>query len=131
MQLNIFMVNFAFKRIEAVKGKQTFDKLIVDGKCLFDEFEETMMPLYRNEIVQLYACMNEVANLRSLPYSKFHCFDDNTPRGWEFKTKHLRVYCVEQPGGKIVVIGGMKSQQKKDIGIFRRYQKMLSVYLEK
>lgn len=114
-----------FIQIEAVKGKQRFDKLVIDGKCPFDEFEESMKSHYANEIVQLYALMNEVANLRSLPGTKFHAYDNKDPRGWEFKTKNLRLYCVEQPGGKIVVIGGQKSQQDKDTSTFRHYQSLL------
>ena len=125
MELNFFMPKFALKNIEAVKGKQRFDKLVVDGVCLFDQFEEEMKIQYSNEIATLYAYMNEVANLRTLPYEKFHPYDKNDPRGWEFKTKHLRVYCVEQRGGKIVVLGGQKSKQANDESNFHYYQKLL------
>ena len=106
------MPTFALKRIEAVVGKQQFDKLIVDGTCPFDEFEKTMIQ-YKSEIKTLYAYMNMVANLRSLPETKF-----------EFKTKHLRLYCIEQANGKIVVLGGMKSKQKNDESEFRRLKKL-------
>lgn len=85
------MTNFALEIIDAVKGSQVFEKLVVDGVCLFDEFEKDMSKQYSNEIVQLYTYMNDVANLRSLPYTKFHSYDNNDPRGWEFKTKHLRL----------------------------------------
>lgn len=34
------MPTFALQKIEAIKGKQEFDKLVVDGKCPFDEFEK-------------------------------------------------------------------------------------------
>jgi len=30
---------FALEKIDAVVGKQSFDKLVVDGVCLFDEYE--------------------------------------------------------------------------------------------
>lgn len=121
------MPKFALEliQIEAVKGKQRFDKLVINGKCPFDEFEKSMKVYYANEIVQLYALMNEVANLKSLPNTKFHAYDKNNPRGWEFKTKNLRLYCVEQSGGKIVVTGGQKSQQDKDTSKFRYYQSLL------
>ena len=33
---------FALRKIEAIKGKQEFDKLVVDGKCPFDEFENSV-----------------------------------------------------------------------------------------
>lgn len=127
------MSNFALEliQIEAVKGKQRFDKLVINGKCPFDEFEESMKVQYANEIVQLYALMNEVANLRSLPKTKFHAYDNNDPRGWEFKTKNLRLYCLEQPGGKIVVTGGQKSKQDKDTSTLRHYQNLLHEWNKK
>jgi hypothetical protein len=124
------MPTFALKRIEAVVGKQQFDKLIVDGTCPFDEFEKTMIQ-YKSEIKTLYAYMNMVANLRSLPETKFHLYNKkerqrnkNTVLEYEFKTKHLRLYCIEQANGKIVVLGGMKSKQKNDESEFRRLKKL-------
>lgn len=124
------MPTFALKRIEAVVGKQQFDKLIVDGTCPFDEFEKTMIQ-YKSEIKTLYAYMNMVANLRPLPETKFHLYNKkerqrnkNTVLEYEFKTRHLRLYCIEQPNGKIVVLGGMKSKQKNDESEFRRLKKL-------
>lgn len=111
----------------AVNGKQSFDKLVVDGTCLFDEFEAKWKKHFPDEIQRLYALMNDVANLKTLPYSSFHPYDNNDPRGFEFKTKHLRVYCVAQKGGKIVVMGGLKSKQaNNDTTLFKKYQKLLS-----
>ena len=42
MQLNNDMSTFALERIEAVVGRQRFDKLFVDGVCPFDEFENNI-----------------------------------------------------------------------------------------
>lgn len=114
---------FVLEQIDAIIGKQRFDKLIVeeDGfrKCPFDEFENEQKQFFPNEIVQLYAYMNQVANLKALPEEKFHPYDNGDPREYEFKTKHLRLYCIEQPGGKIVVYGGTKARQRLDTSRFR------------
>ena len=61
------MPTFALEKIKAVVGKQEFVKLIIDGKCPFDEFEANVDKRYRPEIASLYSYMNDVSNLRSLP----------------------------------------------------------------
>lgn len=65
--------------------------------------------------------MNEVANIRTLPDTKFK---DVTPekekvKEYEFKEGNLRVYAIKKFGGKIIVIGGYKNRQKKDFRTFR------------
>jgi hypothetical protein len=64
---------FATQIIEAVKGKQVFEKLLVDNVCLLDEFEKEIQdnPQYSSELKTLYAYMNFVANGSSLPLTKF------------------------------------------------------------
>ncbi len=116
------MSTFALKNIDAVVGKQTFDKLIVDGVSLLDEFEDNVEDIYKSEIPGLYASMNQIANLKSLPQTKFHPYSDGTDgcREFEFKSKHLRIYAIEKPGGKIVVLGGTKANQDKDQSKFRK-----------
>lgn len=120
------MCTFALRRIEAVKGRQRFDKLIVDGVCHLDRFEEDLEECYRSELYGLYATMNEVANLRSVPHTKFHFYDDakGLYREFEFKTKHLRVYGTTVPGGKVIITGGTKVKQKSDQSKFRRLKNL-------
>lgn len=77
------MSTFATRNIEAVVGKQVFQKLVVDGRCPFDEFEETYMKTNPSEIASIYAIMTNVANLRAVPKTKFHPYDDGDPREYE------------------------------------------------
>ena len=123
------MYKFALENIEAVKGKQRFDKLIVNDDCPFDRFEEELEDRYRSELYSIYAIMNEVANLRSVPYTKFHFYDDSKGlyREFEFKTKHLRVYGTTVSGGKVIITGGTKAKQKDDETKFRRLK---NLYIE-
>jgi hypothetical protein len=65
--------------------------------------------------------MSFIANLNSLPHSKFK---DITPdkeeiKEYEFKSKHLRIYCIKKPNGKIIILGGYKNNQSSDIIKFR------------
>lgn len=116
------MPTFALRKIETIKGKQEFDKLIVDGKCPFDEFEAGLEAQNRKEMAGIYNCMQNVADLKTLPYKKFHFYDEgvNGVREFEFKSKNLRVYGITKKNGKIIVFGGTKSNQSKDEMEFRR-----------
>lgn len=115
------MHKFALEKIDAVKGRQRFEKLIVDGVCPFDAFESGLEKGYRRSLEKIYFYMNEVANNRTLPKSKFR---DITPtnskvKEYEFKDGSLRVYGISTYGGKIIIMGGYKNRQTKDIVSFR------------
>ncbi len=121
MQLNYYMATFALCKIEAIRGIQEFDKLIVNGRCPFDDFENSLESQYQSELKGIYRCMQDIANLKTLPYAKFHFYDksvDNV-REFEFKSKHLRVYGITKPNGKIIITGGTKARQKKEQNVFR------------
>ena len=127
MQLNNFMPTFALKKIEAIKGKQEFDKLVVDDTCPFDEFEKNVEKQYASELVGIYSNMQDVADLKSLPYERFHYYDldkkqknKDGVREFEFKSRHLRVYGITKPNGKIIITGGTKAKQKTEQNEFRR-----------
>lgn len=115
------MSKFALRNIEAVQGNQTFEKLLVDGVSPFDTFEQNLETKYKRSIEKIYFYMNEVANNRTLPNTKFK---DVTPekekiKEYEFKDDDLRVYAISKYGGKIIILGGYKNQQKKDFKTFR------------
>ena len=126
MQLNFIMPTFALQKIEAIKGKQEFEKLVVDGKCPFDEFEKGLEERDRKEMVGIYNSMQAIADLRSLPYKKFHFYDEgeNGVREFEFKSKNLRVYGITKKNGKIVIYGGTKANQVHDSAEFRRIKNL-------
>lgn len=120
------MPKFALQKIEAIRGKQEFDKLIVDETCPFDEFEKSLEGQYKTEMEGIYHYMEDVANLKSVPPTKFHFYDEgkNGVREFEFKSKHLRVYGITKPNGKIVITGGTKAKQKAEQGEFRRLKNL-------
>lgn len=119
------MDRYTLKRMEQVRGKQVFDKLVVNGIAPFDVFIEELEDIYQSEIRTMYKYMDVVANLGLLPSNKFHPYSSGKDgvREYEFKTKHLRVYSIEKPGGQIVIIGGTKVNQRKDQAEFRRLKK--------
>ena len=115
------MSKFALRNIEAVAGNQTFEKLLVDGVAPFDTFENELEDKDRRSLEKIYFYMNEVSNNRTLADTKFK---DVTPhkekvKEYEFKDGDLRVYGIKKFGGKIIILGGYKNQQKKDYRTFR------------
>jgi hypothetical protein len=113
---------FATEIIEAVQGKQVFEKLLVDGVCLLDEFEKAIEdnPQYTSELKTLFAYMNLVADGLLLPKTKFREIkgDKINTKRYELKSKHLRIYLFNQPSGKMVVLVGYKNTQEADIRQF-------------
>jgi len=117
---------FTLKRIDTVKGKQKFDQLEINGNGQLDAFEEALKGThFEPELNTLFVYMEYVANNRTLPSTKFR---DITPakeqiKEYGFKSKHLRIYVIQQRDGKIVVPGGLKSTQEKDIRSLRALKK--------
>jgi hypothetical protein len=122
---------FALRKIEAIKGRQQFDKLVVDGKCPFDEFEANLEEQYKAEMAGIYHYMQDVADLKPVSDDKYHFYDKDKKqrrkdgvREFEFKSKHLRVYGITKPNGKIIITGGTKARQKVEQGEFRRLKNL-------
>lgn len=115
---------FALNKIEQVKGKISFYKLEIDGRCEFDEFCELLVK--RNEASKLrtiFAIMDSVANLMRLPKIKFRELVGRPPgdsiKEYEIKKKPYRVYLFKDSEGHIIVFGSAKGSQRKDISRFR------------
>ncbi len=118
------MCNFAVKRIEAITGKQVFEKLLIDGYCQFDEYEEEIKrnKNYEKDLGRIYFYMNQVSELQPLPKEKFRELKggkNDTVKEYEFKAGDLRVYAIKRENGKIIILGGYKNSQKEDLVKFR------------
>lgn len=50
------MTKFALKRIDSISSKQSVDKLFINDKCYFDEFENKVSKnkKYSNELAMIY-----------------------------------------------------------------------------
>jgi len=111
---------FALRKIEQVKGKITFYKLVNDNRCEFDEFCEMLERRKdSSKLRTILAIMDSVSNLIRLPKTKFRELEGR-PSGdnikeYEIKKKPYRVYLFKDSEGNITVFGSIKSFQKKDI----------------
>lgn len=127
------MSTFALENMEMISGRQHFDMLLVDNHAPFQTFTDEIEEQYKGELHAIYAYMEDVANLKTLPETKFRVLKGKNDgiKEFEFKSKHLRVYCIQQVGGKIVVIGGYKNSQAQDIRQFRSLKKQYLQSLKK
>jgi len=119
---------FALKQLEEVSGRIRIYKLITNGESEYDEFESEIQAegTYASELTTIQARLQDIADGRLLPKEKFR---NITPKKemvkeYEIKTRHLRVYLFhEEKTGRIIVCGGKKVTQDKDIAHFRRIKK--------
>ncbi len=132
------MSKFVTKEIKDIKGRQKFEELVILDNSLdlkhielanvrgvWQEYKESLEEKYSGSFDGLTAIMNRVANLQSLPDTKFR---DITPHGepvkeYEFKYQDLRAYGIKIPNGKLILLGGFKNKQKGDIAFFRGLKK--------
>lgn len=122
------MTKFALKCVEEVVGKIKIFKLIVNDNCEYDVFEIQIKTegSYSSELITIQSRLQEVADGKLLPKEKFR---NITPKKellkeYEIKTRHLRVYLFhEEKKGRIIVYGGKKVTQEKDIVHFRRLKR--------
>jgi len=131
------MPKYAIKEIEACIGTDiTVYKLIVDDNCEFDEFENKYYndPNYEREFLTLITRLEQssyIGEKSLLPETKFK---DITPekdpiKEYEVKTHNLRLYLFKfENRGRIVVCGGRKDSQKKDL---RHFRNIKTNFLEK
>lgn len=126
------MAKFDLWKVEAVQAKQEVDELVIDGHGQLQAFRESILEKHSNYVTEYETIINYVQYLadgNSLPDTKFK---DVTPAGalvkeYEFKSKHLRLYAIKKYNGKIIVLGGLKADQKKD---FKRFRSLKVQYLD-
>jgi hypothetical protein len=120
---------FALKEIKEISGKLKIFMLIVDGKCLYEDFESEINKEGNlvTELNTIETRLQDITDCKSLPENKFKPLptkkNDNYTE-YEIKTHHLRVYLFhEKHTGRIIVNGGKKNSQKSDIRYFRSIKK--------
>lgn len=129
------MGRFRLKKIDEIVGKISFYMLIKDKICLFEEFEKVIIreSTFKSELDTIQTRMIQISNLVSMPDTKLKDITHNKDpyKNYEIKTKNLRVYYFKDFEGNIIVIGGKKSTQKKDIKKFKNILKEYYINSEK
>lgn len=100
----------------------TFKKMYINGVCQFDDFYEEVHASkneYKNlvAIMALMQCFSDII----LPKEKFRQIKDIGRNDvYEFKKKGLRVYVLLCKPDVVIILGGYKKDQKKDISRLKR-----------
>ena len=100
----------------------TFKKMYINGVCQFDDFYEEVHAsknAYKNlvAIMALMQCFSDIL----LPKEKFRQIKDIDRNDvYEFKKKGLRVYVLLCKPDVVIILGGYKKDQKKDISRLKR-----------
>jgi len=110
---------FTFEKMDDIRGKIDFYKLKVDGSILLDNFVEkiTTNPRYKKEYLNILSWMEHYSNNKLVGREKFRTLDNKKEPYtlFEFKSDHLRVYGMGRTGGEVIIFGGYKNHQKKDV----------------
>lgn len=100
----------------------TFKKMYINGVYQFDDFYEEVHASkneYKNlvAIMALMQCFSDIL----LPKEKFRQIKDIDRNDvYEFKKKGLRVYVLLCKPDVVIILGGYKKNQKKDINRLKR-----------
>jgi putative component of toxin-antitoxin plasmid stabilization module len=125
---------FGLVRVEAVKAKQhEFFELEIHGVKQLSIFEAELEAKYQGEFRAILTYMDYCSNGNLVPVAKMK---DITPhkdpvKEFEFKSKHLRIYAIQQSCGKIVVFCGFKNTQPEDIRQFRSIKEQYLLQVNK
>ena len=141
------MSKFDLKKIDAIEGKQRFYQLTIDdapdytnllpGETendrktgVLDEYELNLETKDKKDLVSIYAYMERIANNQHVDGTKYHTLGrpSNDPyTDFEFKKGKLRVYGIQTPEGKVIVLGGFKKKEDANI---RRLRSLKQQYFD-
>lgn len=113
------MPDFKLEPFDLIRNEQyAFYKLFINGKCLFDSFQEEVMgiPKDRKALEFIFAMMDAINDSVRWRKEKFRQIKDvGRDDVFEFKKDLLRVYVIKKSPDIIVVLGGYKKNQIKEI----------------
>ncbi|MBE8715291.1 hypothetical protein [Sphingobacterium hungaricum] len=94
--------------------------MLVDGECLLDAFYREVLESgnLKKDFVGAISILKSSANGLLLPKTKFRIIEHKRLpyKLYEAKKDDIRIYCFhEEKTGRIIVAGGKKSTQKRDI----------------
>ena len=125
------MSKFRVEKIEEIDGKIEFFKLVKNNKCEFEEFIEKYSRdgNLKSELIKMQSTLQNISEGKKdrIPESKFKVLKgrrkNDLVKDYEVKTKNLRLYFFTDESGRIIVLGGKKGTQKRDIKKLRSIKK--------
>lgn len=107
------MSKFVTEKVDVIRASQNVEQLFIDGIGQLDSFEERLKGTVNiKEYPQLLKYVEHFANGHSVgPKVKYLKDFTLGVKEFEFITKHLRLYVIQQPGKKLIIFGGIKQKQ--------------------
>lgn len=133
------MSTFTLKSIKFPDAvKLAFYELVVNpsgdlkDKGQLTEFGNSLESRYRSELRVLITWMQSDANLTHPPPNKLKELSgvSDGVKEYEYRSKHLRIYCIKTQNGKTIILGGLKSNQTKDLRAFRALKNQYLIWKE-
>lgn len=106
------MRRFECKKVEIIKALEQVDQLFIDGMGQLDVFEASLKgTTFLCEFPTIIRYIEHFSNGNSAGGRlKYLTNSDDNVTEYEFITKHLRIYAIQQPGRKIIICGGIKKK---------------------
>lgn len=106
------MNTFATKPVESIKARQLVEELFINGEGQLAKFEDSLLgTTYEAELRTLLRYIEHFANGNSCGDRMLYL--KGVPDGvteYEFRTKHIRIYVIQQVGKKIIIYLGIKKK---------------------
>jgi hypothetical protein len=117
------MYIFVTKKVESINAREAVYEICASEDSILWLFESKLKgTTYISEFKTILKYIEYAANGGRLPGTKMKLLKrskrDNIAE-IEFKTKHLRIYAIQLPNMKIILLCGFKNSQKEDIKYFR------------
>lgn len=129
------MGKFVTKIVDEIKAKEIVEQLVINGVGQLHALENQLAgTTYQGEYEGLLAFIQHFAN-GGTPGRKVKYLKGDKNEGateYEFISKHLRVYAIQQPGKKIIIYGGFKkaADSSDNIAAFRAIKKEYLEFLK-
>lgn len=125
------MPKFETKKVEEINSDELVEELFIDGIGQLDKFrEELSRTTFETELDSLILFIEHFAN-GGHPGKKMKVLKNPTPGGIEFEfiSKHLRLYAIQQPNKKLIVFGGKKKAADSS-DIIEKFRLVKSKYID-
>ena len=123
------MPNFELEKIETIKDGDLFvRKLFRNDRCYYDDFcdkiENGRLRQFNSEFLSILSKIQIIAT-DGLKWALNFKWINKIKSGkkiiaYEIRTKHLRLYFIEKEPGIIIILGGLKKSQEKDINQLKK-----------
>ena len=129
------MIKFAEELIEVKNAVDHYYKLIVNGKCLIDEFwaETKKSGNLEIDLDRTQKIIEDLSQGKEVPAGTIKELKgrpkNDKIKDYEIRGKRIRLYFVKNIKGKILIIGGVKDK-KKQIEQIKRMRGIKKRYFE-